>query len=102
MRDVGLDVHDNARELREADRVVEEVERLAGTRGDALAVGPQRGGGDRVFGKGVVIIIMVAFIGAEYLESRPGAEDVVDVVGGEFDPNIPGGRGGVAVGWVEG
>ena len=49
-----------------------------------------------------VMIIVVAFVGAEDLEARAGAEDVVDVVGGEFDPDIPGGGGGVAVGWVEG
>ena len=33
MRDVGLDVHDDASELREADRVIQEVERLVGVRG---------------------------------------------------------------------
>ena len=82
MRNVGLDVHHDARELREADRVVEEVERLVGVGGGGGR--PRRGMGFGVAGEGVItfIIIIVAFVGAKDLEARSGAEDVVDVVGG--------------------
>ena len=104
VRDVGFDVDDDAGELHEADWVVEEIECLIGVGGDGAR--SWCGRRNRLSGSNRVLIVVgivaITLVGAKDLQSRPWTEDVMDVVGGQFDPDVPCWGGGVAVGWVEG